>query len=138
MFCKNCGKELTDKAVVCINCGVAVYDKHKKLIRNKNQNNNIFTLDKIFINISLILLFAALWLFILSIANGSIYSTEYAWITISYNIWLPSVIVASLSTLVSIITFIINLNKNLFLSTTILIISIMQLILISTSNYLAY
>lgn len=24
MYCKNCGKEINDKAVVCINCGVAV------------------------------------------------------------------------------------------------------------------
>lgn len=23
MFCKNCGKEVDDKAVVCVNCGVA-------------------------------------------------------------------------------------------------------------------
>lgn len=24
MFCKNCGKEIDDKAVVCVNCGAAV------------------------------------------------------------------------------------------------------------------
>lgn len=24
MFCKNCGKEISDKAIVCVNCGVAV------------------------------------------------------------------------------------------------------------------
>lgn len=24
MFCKNCGKEIDDKAVICIHCGVAV------------------------------------------------------------------------------------------------------------------
>ncbi len=26
MFCKNCGKEIDNKAAVCINCGVAVKD----------------------------------------------------------------------------------------------------------------
>lgn len=24
MFCKNCGKEINDKAIICVNCGVAV------------------------------------------------------------------------------------------------------------------
>lgn len=24
MYCKNCGKEISDKAIVCVNCGVAV------------------------------------------------------------------------------------------------------------------
>lgn len=27
MFCKNCGKEIDDKAVVCVHCGVAVNDE---------------------------------------------------------------------------------------------------------------
>lgn len=26
MFCKNCGKEIDDKAAVCIYCGVATHD----------------------------------------------------------------------------------------------------------------
>ena len=30
MFCKNCGKEIDDKAVVCPNCGVATSEKKKK------------------------------------------------------------------------------------------------------------
>ena len=30
MFCKNCGNEIDDKAVVCPNCGVATSDKKKK------------------------------------------------------------------------------------------------------------
>lgn len=27
MFCKNCGKEIDDKAAVCIHCGVATHTK---------------------------------------------------------------------------------------------------------------
>lgn len=30
MFCKNCGREIDDKAVFCIHCGVAI-DKVKKI-----------------------------------------------------------------------------------------------------------
>ena len=30
MFCRNCGKEIDDKAVVCPNCGVAASEKKKK------------------------------------------------------------------------------------------------------------
>ncbi len=30
MFCKNCGKEIADKAVVCTNCGCAVKQKKSK------------------------------------------------------------------------------------------------------------
>ena len=30
MFCRNCGKEIDDKAVVCPNCGVATSEKKKK------------------------------------------------------------------------------------------------------------
>lgn len=30
MFCKNCGKEIDDKAVICPNCGVATSEKKKK------------------------------------------------------------------------------------------------------------
>ncbi|HWP50212.1 MAG TPA: zinc ribbon domain-containing protein [Clostridia bacterium] len=27
MFCKNCGKEIDDKAVICVHCGVAANDE---------------------------------------------------------------------------------------------------------------
>lgn len=33
MFCRNCGKELNEKAVVCVNCGAAVNEQ------SFNQNN---------------------------------------------------------------------------------------------------
>lgn len=36
MFCKNCGKEIDDKAVVCTYCGVAT---NKELLAPKNQTN---------------------------------------------------------------------------------------------------
>ena len=29
MYCKNCGKEINENAVVCIHCGVAVTKEHK-------------------------------------------------------------------------------------------------------------
>lgn len=34
MYCKECGKEINDKAVVCIHCGCAVGDSN-----NNSQNN---------------------------------------------------------------------------------------------------
>lgn len=30
MFCSNCGKEIDDKAVVCINCGCETNNKNKQ------------------------------------------------------------------------------------------------------------
>ena len=30
MYCWNCGKEIDDKAVVCVHCGVATEQKKKK------------------------------------------------------------------------------------------------------------
>jgi hypothetical protein len=30
MFCKNCGKEIDDKAAFCVHCGVAVNEKEKE------------------------------------------------------------------------------------------------------------
>ena len=34
MFCKNCGKEIDDKAAVCIHCGVAVERKSENTEAN--------------------------------------------------------------------------------------------------------
>ena len=40
MFCKNCGKEINENAVVCPYCGVATNEKNLK----KSNENNIFAL----------------------------------------------------------------------------------------------
>lgn len=48
MFCKNCGKEIDDKAFVCTNCGVKVQEEAKSepvsqpniIINNANTNTN--------------------------------------------------------------------------------------------------
>lgn len=34
MFCKNCGKEISDKAYVCPNCGVRVNDESERKAGN--------------------------------------------------------------------------------------------------------
>lgn len=39
MFCSNCGKEIDDKAVVCLNCGCATNNTEK----HKNSNNGCLT-----------------------------------------------------------------------------------------------
>lgn len=36
MFCKNCGKEIDDKAVVCIHCGCATVDETPKKSEEKD------------------------------------------------------------------------------------------------------
>lgn len=47
MFCKNCGKEIDDKAAVCIYCGVATHDAPAAAqqpainIVNTNVNKNV-------------------------------------------------------------------------------------------------
>ena len=35
MYCTNCGKEINDKAVICVNCGVAVVKEEKRDSINK-------------------------------------------------------------------------------------------------------
>lgn len=42
MFCKNCGKEIDDKAVVCVNCGVPVssYPATKPAPVNEEDRSN--------------------------------------------------------------------------------------------------
>jgi len=30
MYCKNCGKEIDDKAIVCVHCGVETKNMNKK------------------------------------------------------------------------------------------------------------
>ena len=34
MFCSNCGKEIDDKAVICIGCGVSTH--HKNIVEGKS------------------------------------------------------------------------------------------------------
>lgn len=38
MFCKKCGKEIVDEAVICPNCGVQVGELTKETGTNKNGN----------------------------------------------------------------------------------------------------
>lgn len=35
MFCKNCGKEIADNAVICVNCGVATQNAPVTSSKNK-------------------------------------------------------------------------------------------------------
>lgn len=42
MYCKNCGKEIDNKAAVCIHCGVAVAEQQPVInIVNTNTNTNV-------------------------------------------------------------------------------------------------
>lgn len=41
MFCKNCGKEIDDNAVVCPNCGVATDKLQEKTAPAQSQKNGI-------------------------------------------------------------------------------------------------
>lgn len=79
MFCYNCGKEIDDKAVVCINCGVETknmkQNEDKNIIINNNasssasaaatavnQNNRIKKKYNILLDILLIFLTSGLWI----------------------------------------------------------------------------
>lgn len=45
MYCKNCGKEIDDKAVICVHCGVSVAEipaqQSQPTINIVNANNNV-------------------------------------------------------------------------------------------------
>lgn len=43
MFCRNCGKEIDEKAAVCIHCGVSVAEPQQPVINviNNNTNTNV-------------------------------------------------------------------------------------------------
>lgn len=41
MYCTNCGKEIMENAVVCINCGCMVENKKKNEIAYENKDSNI-------------------------------------------------------------------------------------------------
>lgn len=44
MYCKNCGKEIDDKAAVCIHCGVATHEQTQQPVVNvvnTNTNTNV-------------------------------------------------------------------------------------------------
>lgn len=40
MYCKNCGKEISDKAIVCVNCGVAVAPLTPTVTPDVNQSGD--------------------------------------------------------------------------------------------------
>ena len=39
MFCYNCGKEIDDKAVICVHCGVAVNERKINKIKREDDKN---------------------------------------------------------------------------------------------------
>lgn len=39
MFCKNCGQEVNDKAVVCIHCGCSLEEKKDSAVADNPENN---------------------------------------------------------------------------------------------------
>ena len=41
MFCKNCGKEINDNAVICPNCGVQVQEVNQPDVNVQQSNNTI-------------------------------------------------------------------------------------------------
>ena len=45
MFCKNCGKEIDDKAVICPNCGCAT---ENEVTTNKSNSETLKLITKIF------------------------------------------------------------------------------------------
>ncbi len=44
MFCVNCGKEVDENAVICVNCGCAIKKIKQKKERNNKETINIITL----------------------------------------------------------------------------------------------
>ncbi len=48
MFCKNCGKEINDNAVVCPHCGVQVSNVQTTSNASSNENNTIAIVGFVF------------------------------------------------------------------------------------------
>lgn len=45
MFCRHCGKEINDNAVVCVHCGCAVSEKYDKIDPNAPANGGLVFLS---------------------------------------------------------------------------------------------
>lgn len=81
MYCHNCGKEIDDKAVVCIHCGVAVGEKNgaeavaENRAPEKQESRNTvamvgFVLSLVSAFFCVIMLFSAVAVWILSLLLG--------------------------------------------------------------------
>ncbi len=40
MYCKHCGKEINDQAVICVHCGCSVVEKKEGLISEMTEESN--------------------------------------------------------------------------------------------------
>lgn len=150
MFCKFCGNELNENAVVCTKCGCAIptnNEKEKNLPRNGDTVAESSVLTKTanilsYISIGLIVLSFFFWC--LSVVGASVSSRIYAGSSISKStvfsyLWLNfgclliSFISTILSFLVSTATFIVGLcsknRQNSFKSNVIFIIAFFLLVL---------
>jgi uncharacterized membrane protein YvbJ len=74
MFCPNCGSEVSEKAVICVKCGVAL---NKSVSSNNNTNGNAQPKTWLVESI-LVTLFCCLPLGIAGIVNASNVSSKFA------------------------------------------------------------
>ena len=65
MYCKNCGKQLDDSAVICPGCGCATDNFYKNGYAEQAQQNTANKSANIFAIISLVLGIIGLWLGVL-------------------------------------------------------------------------
>ena len=68
MHCYNCGKEINDKAVVCVNCGVAAINPHKQ--KRKLSNLQIAAIILFSIQAIGLIVLGAFYIYIIAYSLG--------------------------------------------------------------------
>lgn len=134
MFCTKCGKEISDQAVVCVNCGCAVDSKFNL---NKQQTNDTSKLYLILKYVSVALLALSIIFIFLSIAEGIVFisiGSYYADFLPNRELSLISLVFAVFAFVSSIINFIIGFkeeNKKKRFSTDVIFIINMVIMVVS-------
>lgn len=151
MFCKICGNELSDQAVICPKCGCAVVEEKKVKVKTKNNTSNTGKLFTVFKYVSIALICLSIMFMFLAIFGSYINISEYLYLDYSkytgytlegsiyaswwtdYGLSIPCIIFACLGFVVSVSNFILsfkNENKEKrFSSDVIFIVSVLTMIL---------
>ena len=120
MFCRNCGKEVSEKAVVCVGCGVGI-ERADSPIKAKKANpggigkwNWLFSLTSIFFTV-MAFVFVLLSFEVRSVISGTTISAlrVYGYIEISAWAYLLGWLCAGISTALGTVSLVIYLYKKL-------------------------
>ena len=108
MFCKYCGKEILDNAVICVHCGVMVdgvkAPKKEQVAVDETEKKGVLT--KLFGILSVSFMALAIFFYAWSIVNARIYTYSY-YLYLDYDFVIPGWIFSYMALGFSIASFII-------------------------------